>query len=118
MRKYWILSIILIGLLKFPWQAPGTDWLANLSGVGISDGRTNFGYNNQAVTPTALPPTEKPAKTPHLAPTHAPRATAIPPEIPPPTDQRLLRAMILFGVVACLTVVIGLWINRERINPR
>jgi hypothetical protein len=51
-------------------------------------------------------------------PTRTPRPTQIPPEIPPPTDRRLMHSMILFGVVAVIVVIFGVWINRDRINMR
>jgi hypothetical protein len=117
MRRILAISIFVICLLKLPWA----DDIINLTGLA------NFAWNSspstvqlamQQVTPTVLPPTQKPAKSPHITPTHSPRPTAPPPEIPPPTDRRLLHSMILFAVIASLTVVFGLWTNRQRINPR
>jgi hypothetical protein len=122
MKRYLAFSILLLCLLKFPWQLSSftvpekSNFISNPSANNPSFVAAAF--SAQQVTPTVVPPTQKPAKTPHTNPTHTPRPTAPPPEIPPPTDRRLLDSMILFGVIACLTIVFGLWINRQRINPR
>jgi len=123
MRRYLAISIMLICLMKVPWQgilsnnpASHAAYMESSSTTAlVPTGTVAVDQNN---TPTVVPPTEKPIKTPRINPTHAPRPTAPPTEIPPPTDRRLLDSMILFGVIASLTIVFGLWTNRQRINPR
>jgi hypothetical protein len=66
-----------------------------------------------ALTATATPP-------------NAPAATATEiitfledeEEITTPTDPRLLRTMILLGMATVIVILLGVWINRHRINPR
>jgi hypothetical protein len=114
MKKYLAVSILLLCLLNLGWRA---NLLERASAASDSALATPT-FTKQQINLTVVPQTQKPVKTPHITPTHTPRPTSLPPEIPPPTDRRLLHSMILFAVIASLTVVIGLWINRRRINPR
>jgi hypothetical protein len=117
MRRMLAISIFLICLTNLPWVANLNDFTELLvSSPNYSSGAYQVAL--QQVTPAVIPATQKPVKTPHITPTHTPRPTAPPPEIPPPTDKRLLHSMILFAVIASLTIVFGLWTNRQRINPR
>jgi hypothetical protein len=117
MRRILAISIFLICLTNLRWVADLNDLSELLVSSPDSTSRA-YQLAFQQVTPTVIPPTQKPVKTPHVTPTHTPRPTAPPPEIPPPTDKRLLHSMILFAVIASLTIVFGLWTNRQRINPR
>lgn len=47
-------------------------------------------------------------------PTRTPRPTSTPVPIPPPTDYAMNNMMIVFGMVAVIVVIIGVWINREK----
>jgi hypothetical protein len=59
-------------------------------------------------TPTVTPPSQK--KIP--APTHTLRPTSTPVPIPPPANPSATSLMILFGLIAVIVVVVGVWINR------
>jgi hypothetical protein len=117
MRRILAISVLVVCLLKLPW-ATNMISLADLTNSASNSYPHPTQIAFQQVTPTVIPPTQKPAKTPRITPIHTPRPTAQPPEIPPPTDRRLLHSMILFAVIASLTIVFGLWTNRQRINPR
>jgi cyanophycinase len=54
--------------------------------------------------------------TPEKPPTRTPRPTATPPDIPPPADPAKANLMIAFSILAVIVVLIGVWINRQRIN--
>jgi hypothetical protein len=117
MRRILTISILLVCLLKLPWAVDFiTRAKASNSASNSSPVTTQMAF--QQATSTVVSSTQKPVKTPHITPTHTPRPTAPPPEIPPPTDRRLLQSMILFAVIASLTIVFGLWTNRQRIKSR
>ena len=46
--------------------------------------------------------------------TKTPRPTSTPVPIPPPPEPMSLNLMILFGIIAVIVVLIGVWINRKR----
>ncbi len=71
-------------------------------------------------TPTSSPPTPTfaPTAVPENPPTRTPRVTPISQEPPPPTDPRFLQSMILFGVLSVIVILIGVWLNSEKINLR
>jgi cyanophycinase-like exopeptidase len=64
----------------------------------------------QIPTPTStLPPTTK-------EPTRTPRPTATPPTIPPPSNPGATNVMVIFGTLIVIIIVIGIWMNRHRLN--
>jgi len=117
MKRYLAISILLLYLLKLPWQATFTN-LPEKPNTASNPSSITSAISIQSLSSTLVPPTQKPVKTPRITPTHTPRPTATPPEIPPPTDRRLLHSMILFGAIASLTIVFGIWTNRHRIITR
>ena len=79
------------------------------------------------ITPSATPLptlTPKPTFTPTITntPTQSPiptkkvKPTSTPIVIPPPSDPITRNMMVMFGVLIVLVIVIGIWINRHRIN--
>jgi cell division septation protein DedD len=72
--------------------------------------------SSQASTPT--PPSPKRTRPPRNSPTVTAGATPTPEEIPQITDPRFLQSMIIFGIVAVVVILLGVYINRDRINPR
>jgi hypothetical protein len=123
MRRTLAISILLICILNIPWQISRSGAYNRYVNYRNLNSATNASPTtppsmDQNPTLTVVSPTEKPIKTPHVTPTRTPRPTAPPPAIPPPTDRRLLDSMILFGVIASLTIIFGLWTNRQHINPR
>ncbi len=85
--------------------------------------------------PTILPPTISPtetlaptntivtarwtpAQTVHSSPSRANRATPTPSEVPRVTDEWLLQSMILLAIISVIVILIGVWFNWDRINPR
>lgn len=79
------------------------------------------------ITPSVTPLptlTPKPTLTPTLTstPTQSPtptkrvRPTSTPIIIPPPSDPVTQNMMVLFGVLIVAVIILGIWINRRRIN--
>jgi hypothetical protein len=60
-------------------------------------------------TPT---PTQPPEKK-NLAPTRTPRPTTTPVLIPPAANPNATSLMILFGLIAVIVVIVGVWLNRS-----
>ncbi len=60
-------------------------------------------------TPTLPPPPEKK----NSAPTRTPRPTSTPVPIPPAADPNATSLMILFGLIAVMVVIVGVWLNRS-----
>jgi hypothetical protein len=59
-------------------------------------------------TPTSAPPEKK-----NSPPTRTPRPTTTPVPIPPAADPNATSLMILFGLIAVIVVVVGVWLNRS-----
>ena len=51
-----------------------------------------------------------------VKPTRTPRPTITPPVIPPPQSASQTNLMIIFVILAVLIVIVGVWINRERMS--
>jgi cyanophycinase len=79
------------------------------------------------ITPSATPSptlTPRPTFTPTITitPTQSPvptkrvRPTSTPIIIPPPSDPVTRNMMVTFGVSIVLVIILGIWINRHRIN--
>ena len=79
------------------------------------------------ITPSATPLptlTPRPTFTPTITstPTQSPvptkkvKPTSTPIVIPPPSDPLTRTTMIIFGVSIVLVIILGIWINRRRIN--
>lgn len=63
------------------------------------------------LTAVVNPPTETPEP---LDPTRTPKPTSTPIATPPPADPETINMMIIFGVIAVIVIIIGVWINRQR----
>lgn len=59
--------------------------------------------------------TPTPQITPSPSPTVRIKPTATPLVIPPPTNPSTRRLMVVFGVLIVVVVIVGIWINRERV---
>lgn len=79
------------------------------------------------ITPSATPQptlTPKPTLTPTITatPTQSPtptkrvRPTSTPIVLPPPSDPLTRSTMVLFGVLIVAVIIVGIWVNRSRIN--
>ena len=65
--------------------------------------------------PTLTAVVESPTETPEPAdPTRTPKPTSTPIATPPPADPETINMMIIFGVIAVIVIIIGVWINRQR----
>jgi hypothetical protein len=65
--------------------------------------------------PTITAPVEPPTETPEPPdPTRTPKPTSTPIATPPPADPETINMMIIFGVIAVIVIIIGVWINRQR----
>jgi hypothetical protein len=60
-------------------------------------------------TPTI---TQQPEKK-NAAPTRTPRPTTTPVPIPPAANPNATSLMILFGLIAVIVVIVGVWLNRS-----
>jgi cyanophycinase len=69
-------------------------------------------------SPTPTLSTGTPTRVLQVNSTKSPRISPTPMDIPPSTDPRLLHSMIMFGIVTVLVVLLGVWMNRGRINMR
>lgn len=69
--------------------------------------------NIAQAAPTETAATEAPTRT--RRPTRTPGPTSTPLTIPPPADMGVINAMVAFGVLSVIIVIIGVLINR---NPR
>jgi hypothetical protein len=76
---------------KYSWNQPGDQ---------ISEGTP---------TPTL---TQQPEKK-NVAPTRTPRPTTTPVPIPPAANPNATSLMILFGLIAVIVVIVGVWLNRS-----
>jgi hypothetical protein len=65
-----------------------------------------------------LSPEDNPAELQGAKPTRTPRPTSTPVPIPPPAEPLSLNLMILFGLLAVIIVLIGVWINRKKPNDQ
>lgn len=65
-------------------------------------------------TPENLP-TPTPLVTPEPSPTIKVKPTATPLAIPPPSNPTTRSLMVVFGVLIVVVVIVGIWINRERV---
>lgn len=68
-------------------------------------------------TPTleSIASVEPPTDTPEPSdPTRTPKPTSTPIATPPPADPGTINMMIIFGVIAVIIIIIGVWINRQR----
>lgn len=66
--------------------------------------------------PTFTIPSPTTTNTPITIPTRARKPTPTLPAIPPPADPGRANLMITFGILGVIVVMIGMWINRHRIN--
>ena len=62
------------------------------------------------VTPT--PAVTSPSQKKNPAPTRTLRPTSTPVSIPPPANPNATSLMILFGLIAVIVVIVGVWLNR------
>lgn len=65
-------------------------------------------------TNAQLSPEDNLSELQAVKPTRTPRPTSTPVPIPPPAEPLSLSLMILFGVLAVIVVLIGIWINRKK----
>jgi hypothetical protein len=63
------------------------------------------------IVATIAPPTDTPEPS---NPTRTPKPTSTPIATPPPADPGTINMMIIFGVIAVIVIIIGVWINRQR----
>jgi hypothetical protein len=61
---------------------------------------------------TPTPTFTQPADKKNSAPTRTPRPTTTPMPIPPPANPNATSLMILFGLIAVIIVIVGVWSNR------
>ncbi len=66
-------------------------------------------------SPTSIAAVNPPGRIP---PTRIPRPTQLPAVVPPPTDPGVLHWMILLAGIAVLVVLLGIWINRRKLDLR
>jgi hypothetical protein len=62
---------------------------------------------------TATPTITQPPEKKNSAPTRTPRPTATPIPIPPAANPNATSLMILFGLIAVIVVIVGVWLNRS-----
>jgi hypothetical protein len=77
---------------------------------------SNYSLNqpfNQISESTPTPTlTQQPEKK-NIAPTRTPRPTTTPVPIPPAANPNATSLMILFGLIAVIVVIVGVWLNRS-----
>jgi hypothetical protein len=68
---------------------------------------------NQISQGTATPTFTNPPEKKNLAPTRTPRPTTTPMPIPPSANPNATTLMIIFGLIAVIVVIVGVWLNRS-----
>jgi hypothetical protein len=68
--------------------------------------------SGQILEGTATPTFTQDLEKKNPAPTRTPRPTSTPVPVPPAANPNATSLMILFGLIAVIVVIVGVWLNR------
>lgn len=114
MRTQLLLTILLLNFVAFtvPQVEKNNMPLSQMGRIEVTAYSLDQPFNQPSEgTPTPTL-TQQPEKK-NLAPTRTPRPTTTPVPIPPAANPNATSLMILFGLIAVIVVVVGVWLNRS-----
>ena len=97
---------------RLPAHSLASDTAGDLSAPVKASDQLEGQISEVTPTPTLTPLPDKK----NAAPTRTPRPTTTPVPIPPPANPNATSLMILFGLIAVIVVIVGVWLNRSENN--